>query len=176
MDYMKKLIFILGASGSGKTTNVKNIETKHPGKYFFAYFDQPKVPSGDEVKEQYGDWENWGIQRTNEWVSKIKNEYIENKVTIFDVHTKPINLENACRDFGITDYVVILLDCSDDERKERLMERGQPHLINDSLLSWAQFLRDEGKKKGYIVIDNTDLIVEEGLKKVEEKVEELSGN
>lgn len=171
---MKKLIFILGASGSGKTTNVKNIETKYPDKYHFAYFDQPKVPSVEEVQEKYGGWENWGIERTNEWVKKIKENYIENRVTIFDVHTKPENIENACKDFDITDYVVILLDCLDDERKKRLIERGQPHLINDSLLEWAQFLRNEAINKNYIIINNTALTVEEGLKKVEEKVEELS--
>lgn len=172
---MNKLIFILGASGSGKTTNVKNLETKYPNKYHFAYFDQPKVPSGEEVVEKYGGWENWGIQRTNEWVKKIKENYIEQRITIFDVHTKPDNIENACRNFGITDYVVILLNCSNDERKKRLLERGQPHLINDSLLEWAQFLRNEAVARNYIVIDNTKLTLEEGLTKVEEKVEELSG-
>lgn len=173
---MKKLIFILGASGSGKTTNVKTIENKYPDKYHFAYFDQPKVPSVEEVQENYGGWEKWGIERTNEWIKKIKESYVENKVTIFDVHTKPENIENACKDFGITDYVVILLDCSDDERKRRLTERGQAHLINDSLLEWAGFLRQEAVNKNYIVINNTELTVEEGFKKVEDTIKELSKN
>ena len=172
--YMKKLIFILGASGSGKTTNVKNIENKYSDKYHFAYFDQPRVPSVEEVQEKHGGWENWGVERTNDWVKKIKENYIEDRVTIFDVHTKPQNIENACNDFGIIDYVVILLDCSDDERKNRLIERGQPHLINDSLFEWALFLRDEAVKRDYIVIENTGLTIEDGLKKVEDKVEELS--
>ena len=173
---MKKLFFILGASGSGKTTNVKRIEIKYPDKYHFCYFDWPRVPSLDEVKEKYGNWEAWGIKRTNEWIKRIKENYIENKVTIFDVHTQPINIENACKEFGITDFVVILLDCSDSERKKRLTERGQPKLINDSLLTWAQFLREEGVKKNYIIIDNTELTPEEGFKKIEEKIKELSGN
>ncbi|MBP7831957.1 MAG: AAA family ATPase [Candidatus Pacebacteria bacterium] len=173
---MNKLIFILGASGSGKTTNVKNIEAKYPDKYHFAYFDQPKVPSAGEVEEKHGGWEKWGIERTNEWVKKIKENYIESRVTLFDVHTKPENIENACKDFNITDYAVILLDCSDDERKKRLTDRGQPHLINDSLFEWAQFLRNEAFNKNYIIIDNTELTEVEGLKKVQEKVEELSIN
>jgi dephospho-CoA kinase len=171
---MKKLIFILGSSGSGKTTNVKNIESKYPNKYYFAYFDQPRVPSVEEVQEKHGGWENWGIERTNEWIKKIKESYIKNKITIFDVHTKPENIENACKDFGITNYVVILLDCSDDERKKRLIKRGQHHLINDSLLEWAQFLRNEAINKDYIIIDNTELTIEEGFKKVKDKIEELS--
>ena len=173
---MKKLIFILGASGSGKTTNLKKIEAKYPNKYYFCYFDQPGVPSEQEVKEKYGDWNMWGIQRTNEWVKRIKDEYIEDRVTLFDVHTQPVNIENACKEFGIIDYNVILLDCSDDERKRRLTQRNQPHLITDSLLTWAQVLRDEGAKKNYIVIDNTKLELEEGFKKVEAIIEELSKN
>lgn len=164
---MKKLIFILGASGSGKTTLVKNIETKYPNEYYFGYFDQPKVPSEEEVKEKYGDWNNWGIERTNEWVKRIRENYLESRVTIFDVHTQPVNIENACREFDITNYDVILLDCSDEERKRRLIKRGQPHLINDSLLTWAQLLRDEGIKRHYTIIDNTELTPEEGLKKIE---------
>jgi len=171
---MKKLIFILGASGSGKTSNVKNIESKNSDKYFFAYFDQQGVPSEKEVIERYGDWEKWGIQRINEWINKIKEDYIENRVTIFDVQNKPENIENVCKEFGISNYNVILLDCSDNERKSRLMQRNQPHLINDSLFIWAQFLRDEASLKGYTIIDNTDLSMEEGFKKIEEKVKELS--
>lgn len=170
---MKKLIFILGASGSGKTTVVKKLEDKYPNEYYFAYFDQPRVPSQEEVKEKYGDWFAWGIERTNEWVKKIKDNYIQTRVTIFDVHTQPANIDNACKEFGINDYSVILLDCSDDERKKRLTERGQPHLINDSLLTWAQFLRKEGVNRNYSIIDNTTLTPEQGFEKVESTIEEL---
>ncbi len=157
----------MGASGSGKTTLVKNIETKYPNEYYFGYFDQPKVPSQKEVEEKYGDWFAWGIARTNEWIKKIKDDYIENRVTIFDVHTQPVNIDNACREFGIEDYSVILLDCSDDERKKRLTQRGQPELISESLLTWAQFLREEAVKRNYTIIDNTELTPEESLKRIE---------
>jgi len=173
---MKKLIFILGASGSGKTSNVKNIESKNQDKYHFAYFDQLGVPSEKEVIEKHGGWEKWGLQRLNNLVQKIKEDYIENQVTIFDVQNKPENIENVCKEFGIINHTVILLDCSDEERKNRLMQRNQPHLITGSLLTWAQFLRDEAAQRGYIVIDNTNLTVEEGFKKVEQKVKELSLN
>jgi dephospho-CoA kinase len=164
---MEKIIFILGASGSGKTTTVENIESENPDKYFFAYFDQPKVPSEEEIKKEYKDWENWGIQRTNEWFNKIKNKS-KNRVTIFDIQTKPTNIENACKKFDVTDYAIIILDCSDDERKKRLIERGQPYLINDSLLDWAQFLRNEANDNDYIIIDNTELTKKEGFQKVKE--------
>jgi gluconate kinase len=164
---MEKIIFILGASGSGKTTTVENIESENPDKYFFAYFDQPKVPSEEEIEKQYGNWENWGIQRTNEWLDKIKNKN-KDRVTIFDIQTKPENIENACKKFEITDYAIIILDCSDDERKKRLIERGQPYLINDSLLDWAQFLRNEANDNDYIIIDNTELTKKEGFQKVKE--------
>lgn len=171
---MKKLIFILGASGSGKTTIVKKIEVKYPDRYYFCYFDQPRVPSEGEVKEKYGDWFAWGIYRTNEWVKKIKENYIENRVTLFDVHTQPVNIDNACKEFGIEDYAVILLDCSDEERKKRLTERGQPELITDSLLSWARFLREDALKRNYIIIDNTELTPEEGFEMVHSNIEELT--
>ena len=170
---MKKLIFILGASGSGKTTLIKNIEIEKPDKYYFCYFDKPGAPSSEEVKEKYGGWEQWAIDRTNSWVKLAKENYLETRITLFDVHTHPINIENACKEFGITDYAVILLDCSDDERKKRLTERGQPHLINDSLLTWAQTLRDEAAIRKYIIIDNTNITKEECVREVEAKIGEL---
>jgi dephospho-CoA kinase len=173
---VKKLIFILGASGSGKTTTVKKIEAKHRDEYYFCYFDQPRVPSEEEMKEKYGSWEVWGIERTNEWIKQIKENYIENRVTIFDVHTHPINIENACKEFGITDYAIILLDCSDDERKRRLIQRGQPELITASLPTWAQLLRDEGIKRNLYYINNTGLAPEEGFRKVETKIGEILKN
>lgn len=171
---MKKLIFILGASGSGKTSNVRNIESKYQDKYHFAYFDQLGVPPEKEVIEKYGGWEKWGLQRLKELIEKIKKDYIQNRVTIFDVQNKPENIEDVCKEFGISNYVVILLDCSDEERKNRLVQRNQSHLITDSLITWAQFLRDESTHRGYTIIDNTGLTVEEGFKKVEERVKEIS--
>jgi len=171
---MKKLICILGASGSGKTSNVEKLELKYRDEYCFAYFDKLGVPSEQEVKEKYGDWESWGIQRTNDLMGKIKNEYIQNKTVIFDVHTKPVNIEKACEMFEIGECEVILLDCSDDERKERLLKRKQPHLINKSLFEWAEFLRNEARERGYIIIDNTNLTPEEGFKKIEELVQKNS--
>jgi hypothetical protein len=46
-------------------------------------------------------------------------------------------------------------------------------LINDSLLTWAQFLREEAVKRNYIIVDNTNLTQEKCFEEVEREIDYL---
>ncbi len=59
---------------------------------------------------------------------------------------------------GITDYDVILLDCSDEERRRRLFDRGQKELADENMMNWAKYLRRESELRGYHIIDITYLL------------------
>ncbi len=58
---------------------------------------------------------------------------------------------------GIKTYSVILLDCSDEERKRRLSDRGQKELADENMMDWARYLRSVCKEIKYQIIDNTIL-------------------
>jgi dephospho-CoA kinase len=157
---MNKIYFIIGASGAGKTTAVKNIEKTNSNDFLYCYFDSIGVPKEEEMIEKFGSGENWQKINTQNWVKKIK-ESLAIKPAILDGQTMPSFVEEACKKNGVIAYEVILFDCSDEVRRQRLINRGHPELANDRMMNWARYLREESMSRNYKIIDNTNLTEEE---------------
>lgn len=155
---MNKIYFIIGASGAGKTTALKNIEKENPNDFDYCYFDSIGVPSNEEMIEKFGSGDNWQKINTNFWVQKMKKS---TKPAILDGQTRPSFIEEACNANNVTSYEVILFDCSNEVRKQRLVERGHPELANEQMMNWAKYLRNESLPRGYKIIDNTNLTQKE---------------
>ncbi len=64
---------------------------------------------------------------------------------------------------GIADYEVVLFDCSDTERKKRLISRGHPELADENMMSWSAFLRRECQKHHHKIINNSHITLEQTL-------------
>ncbi len=153
---MNKLFFVTGASGAGKTTAVKNIQAENPGTFEFCFFDSVGVPSPEEMKLKYGSGEGWQKATTKYWVKKMK-AIVDTKSAILDGQARPEFIDEACKENEVTNYEVILFDCSDEVREKRLIERGHPELVNTDMKNWAKFLREEAAKRGDTIIDTTNL-------------------
>jgi dephospho-CoA kinase len=123
LELMKKIFFVTGASGSGKTTVVKALDRVCFPEFKIIYFDSIGVPSLDEMNAKYNGPEEWQKIKTNEWVKTIKETLIDDKHVIFDGQIRPIFIQEACLKNEMRAYEVILFDCSDEERKRRLVER-----------------------------------------------------
>lgn len=164
---MKKLFFLIGSSGSGKTTAAKSIEAMRLNNLSVCYSDSIRVPSVEDMIKEYGNQEEWQKMNTTRWVKKIKEESLEDNDVLFDVQSRPSFIDEACANIGVMDYKIILFDCSDEERKRRLIkERNQPELANDQMMNWAKYLRERCIGKNHIIIDNTTLTPDESLKKL----------
>jgi len=158
---MNKIYFVIGSSGGGKTTAVKSIQEINPDSFQYCYFDSIGVPSPEEMIKKFGSGDNWQKTNTNYWVKKMKEESLNTKPAILDGQTRPLFIDEACKEHGITLYDVILFDCTDGVRKQRLVDRGHPELANDQMMNWAKYLREESLSRKYKVIDTTNLTKEE---------------
>ena len=156
---MHKIIFVIGASGSGKTTIIKALEKANVQDYKMLYFDNIGVPAYTEMLEDYGSPEEWQRLKTLEWVEIIKENFLTHSNVILDGQTRPQFIEEACHKSQISHYTIILFDCSDKERTQRLINRGQPELANQQMMDWAAYLRE--RCQGFDSIDNTDLSEQE---------------
>lgn len=154
---MNKLFIITGASGSGKTTAAKNVEKTNPSNLTICYFDSIGVPSFDEMVAQYGSGEGWQKAITEVWIKKIVEEYLPKTDVILDGQIRLAFITEACQKFGLENYEMILFDCSDEERKNRLISRGHPELVNPNMMNWAKYLREETNRLSGRIIDNTNL-------------------
>ena len=154
---MKKLFFLIGASGAGKTTAVKELERQSVPHLQILYFDSIGVPSIEEMEKNYGGPEEWQKAKTREWVQTIKRDFLPNSNVLFDGQTRPSFIEKACHENEIKEFEIILLDCSDDERKRRLIARGQESLADENMMNWSRFLRSECQVRECLIIDNTKM-------------------
>lgn len=166
---MNTAYFIIGASGSGKTTAVKLLQKTYPHKFNYFYFDTIGVPTPEEMIRDHGSGENWQRVATKLWAKKIKDS-LELMPSILDGQTRPSFIEEACQENSISLFEIILFDCTDDVRKQRLTQRGQPELAGENMMSWAKYLRDESSAKGYKIIENTNYTVEQGIEELLEKI------
>ncbi len=158
---MNKIFFVIGASGAGKTTTVRNVEKTNPKDFQYCYFDSVGVPSNEEMIQKFGSGENWQKETAKYWVKKIKDECLDLKPTILDGQIRPSFVEEACIENNITSYEVILFDCSDEARNQRLIDRGHSRLVNEQMMNWAKYLKEESLKRGYFIIDTSDLTQEQ---------------
>lgn len=149
---MNKLFFVIGASGSGKTTIIKYLEKLMP-EYQMFYFDSIGVPSYEEMVEKYRSAEEWQRTKTFEWVKKIKEQTLITRPAILDGQIRPQFIKEACTHNQILNYGIILIDCSDEERIKRLTIRGQPELANQQMMDWAKYLRQNCQD--CCILDNT---------------------
>lgn len=161
---MNKIYFIIGASGAGKTTAIKNLEKTNPNDFSYCYFDSIGVPSPEEMIKKFGSGDNWQKTNTIYWTKKMKEEFLDFKPAILDGQIRPSFIEEACKENNIVSYEVILFDCTDEVRKQRLINRGHPELANDQMMNWAKYLREESLFRNYKIIDNTNLTQEESKK------------
>jgi dephospho-CoA kinase len=168
----KKVFFIIGASGSGKTTVTAALDAAYPSIFKVIYFDSSGVPSVEEMRRKYNGPEEWQKINTFRWVKFIKERFLTQTNVILDGQIKPEFIEKACLENNISTYEVILFDCTDEERKKRLIARGDPELVNEQMINWAKYLRQESQKRSYRIIDNTNLTQEETLFQLLEWIDE----
>lgn len=171
---MKKIFFLIGASGSGKTTATKELERRGLASFKILYFDSIGVPPIEKMEAKYGGPEEWQKTKTIEWVRIIKRDFLPNTHILFDGQTRPLFIEKACHENGIKEFEIILFDCSDDERKRRLVARGQENLADENMMNWARYLRKECQDRGYLIIDNTPMQIEETVSKLLAYLDELA--
>ena len=168
-NQQRKVYFITGASGVGKTTLVKQLKTKYGARpWAFLHFDSIGVPSLLEMKEVYGSGSEWQRASVLKWIDKITHLYDNEKVFI----EGQVDLEfirSAFAEHQFSNYEIILMHCNEDEMCHRLTyNRGQPELFDQHMKNWLNFLKSQAEEMGIAIIDTTDLSEEEGLASFEE--------
>jgi len=160
---MNKIYFVIGASGSGKTTVTQALHETGSSNFKTVYFDDIKIPSLEEIYAKYKSPEEWQKAKTIEWVKTIKDTFLPHAHVILDGQTRPAFIEEACIKNEIVNYDTVLFDCSEEQRTQRLIARGQSELANAQMMNWATYLRQESQKRAYHIIDTTDQTIEKTL-------------
>jgi len=166
----KMIYFITGASGVGKTTLVSQLETKFRNKpWAFLHFDKIGVPTAEEMVRDFGSGAKWQEAKTYEWIEKLIQT--DREKVFFEGQVNLQFIRNGFSRQGYETYRTILLDCSKESMRDRLViDRNQPELFTPEMLNWLKFLRDQAREFNTTIIDTSNLSKEELLKTFEEKV------
>tara|TARA_B100000508_G_C11463138_1_gene280204 strand:- start:1783 stop:2334 length:552 start_codon:yes stop_codon:yes gene_type:complete len=122
------MFFVLGASGSGKTSVLKKIKL---AESHVAYdFDDIGVPQGADKQ--------WRQQATAEWLDKIVASNKESGSCLFGQLVLGEILA-CCPSKKLSSINVCFLDCNDATRVARLKHRQSP--VDQHTLNWASWLR-----------------------------------
>jgi len=152
------ILIVTGASGSGKTTTVRELEARAlPGVRCY-YFDAVGVPAAEVMEREFGSGESWQAVTTRAWLERLTADPDGADVYVLDGQTRPSFIRSAIERIGATLVRVVLLDCSEDARHARLAgPRGQPELSNPRMDCWAAYLRGQADALDLPVIDTTNL-------------------
>lgn len=157
----KKIYFVTGASGVGKTTLLELLASKYP-KLKVEHFDSIGIPSYEDMVRDYGSAEEFQRVISKKWIEKLTNKY-DDEVIFFEGQ---VNLDFIIDGFiaiNFSNYSIILIDCSEVEMEKRLIERGQPELVTENMFNWQRFLKNQAKKYKCNIVDSTKLSKDELL-------------
>lgn len=105
---------------------------------------------------RYGSGEAWQKATTLDWIKRIKGAVPADAKVLFEGQTRIAFVKDALLQTGINVAEIVLVDCSDDVRRERLHgERNQPDLANAQMMDWARYLRSEANDAGCRILDTT---------------------
>jgi chloramphenicol 3-O-phosphotransferase len=156
-------VILTGASGAGKTSIAQAIEDSQTEIAVYQG-DRIGLPS-DEVMAGYGPTDEPGgpTQRglALYWIGVIGTGLNAGRPVLLETQCRIAFLHEALALHAITTARIILVECSDTSRKERLNGRGQPGLANEQMSNWSRFLHREAEHYGHEIMDTTSMSLQE---------------
>lgn len=153
------LVVLTGASGSGKTTLAREFQQRYPSKADVLFFDSIGVPSVDEMKKWGQGFQPggaWQRAMTLQWFDRLAEIIRTGRFLLFEGQMRLAFIREGLESSGISGARVILIDCDDSTRARRLsLDRRQPHLANEQMMAWADYLRAEFMESGYEILDTS---------------------
>jgi len=170
-------VVLTGASGAGKTTIARSIEKLGLPNCEVHFFDSIGVPSVEQMRREYGPEHEpggaWQRAMTLDWVRRIRAILQCGTSVLFEGQMRIAFMKEALAENEISGAHIILVDCDDTTRAERLhVHRAQPDLANVDMMNWARYLREEARAADIRVFDAGRLSVAECVGAVVEQLHE----
>jgi shikimate kinase len=149
------ILFVIGASGVGKTTAVETLAARRLPELACFHFDSIGVPTLEEMSRAFGSPEGWQEATTHEWIARLARR--SERLLILEGQTRPSFIRSGLAE--VSDAAgIVLLDCTPAARSHRLhVERQQPELDTSQMNHWAAYLRGQADALHLPVIDTAVL-------------------
>jgi hypothetical protein len=156
-----RLLFVIGASGAGKTAAVQALDARALPGVRCHYFDSIGVPPPEVMVRDFGSGERWQADATARWVARLAANPDAAAIAVLDGQTRPSFIQPALVRTDVRHSRIVLLDCDPEIRAARLAgPRGQPELATLTMDAWAIYLRGQADALGLPVVDTTQRSVD----------------
>src|SRR5215475_6655018 len=83
------ILIVTGASGVGKTSAVRSLESRQRSDIRCFYFDEIGVPSIGIRESEFGGGEGWQAHATRQWISRLAIDDLRGYLSVLDGQTRP---------------------------------------------------------------------------------------
>jgi len=145
------IYFIIGASGSGKTACMEPLK-KLLTQFTIHDFDEIGLPDNADKK--------WRQEATEKWIKKL-TQNVESKNYCLLGQMVPGEILSIPSAGKLKNIHIILLDCRDEIRIQRLRKRNNDDM-NQNTLNWASWLRMHCKDPTwgqYVIKENSSSVM-----------------
>ena len=168
------ILFVVGASGVGKTAAVRTLEARRMTGVRCYFFDSIGIPTAEVIEQEWGSGEKFQEEMTKSWIERLATNEDNAEVAVLDGQTRPSFIQPHLARAGIGHACLLMLDCVTTVRNARLRgPRGQPELASDTMGAWAAYLRGQADALGLRVLDTSDISIEEVADVLQEESEAL---
>lgn len=156
------LLFVIGASGAGKTAAVHALAAHGlPGVRCY-HFDTIGVPAPEVMERDWGGGERWQEDATRRWIERLVANEDGARRAVLEGQTRPSFIQRWIAGAGVGHVRIVLLDCTPAARAARLAgPRGQPELATQQMDTWAVYLRGQADALRLPVVDTSRMAVAE---------------
>jgi dephospho-CoA kinase len=170
---MGSFVLITGGSGAGKTTIARSVENLRLPDCEVHFFDSIGVPSVEQMRTEYGLGHEpggaWQRAMTLQWMRRIRTILDRGISVLLEGQLRIAFIREALTENQISGAHVILLDCDDATRTQRLCsDRLQPDLANRDMMNWARYLREEAEEADVKILDTGRLPIAECVRVIVE--------
>jgi len=171
------ILFVIGASGAGKTAAVEALEQQRLSGLGCYHFDSIGVPSAQVMEQEWGAGERWQEEATMRWIDRLAANPDRVKIAVLEGQTRPSFIQPSIQRLGVRRSRIVLLDCQPAIRGRRLAgPRAQPQLSNERMDAWAAYLRGQADALGLPVLDSTNRSIAEVADLLREHIDMLRGS
>lgn len=160
-------VILTGASGSGKTAIAQAVAARYGEQVEVHHFDSIGVPSREQMILTHDSGAAWQRAMTHEWMARIARAPGSGRRVLLEGQTRLSLVVEAAAAVRVTGYVLILVDCDDATRIERLSSnRRQANLAAPAMMTWARYLRGEAVQLHRTILDTTHLTLGDCVQRV----------
>jgi len=154
------ILFVTGASGSGKTAAIERLKRQDKWRDCCHIFDSVGVPSESQLEALELDGESWQRNTISHWIKTLKG--MTSPMSILEGQMRPSWIQEILSDQSIARASILLLDCGDTVRERRLVHfRNQPELATRDMYKWAAYLRGQADALELPVLDTSELTLDD---------------